>query len=341
MPTMRDVAREAGVSPMTVSRVLNDPSQVHPETRERVVAAMARLNYTPHRVNFRRHQTVQHRVLALILADMTNPFFTQIARGVEGIARQYGYGLILHNTAEDPDREWETLLTVRETRVAGVLWAPCGDVSNVAARILLEAQIPTVLIDRLIPGVPSFDAVISDNRRGANLVTTRLLQSGCSSVTAVLGKNVTSVVRDRLLGVRDALEANHYLWDERMIVYCDPIEPISFEWSQLTGQREAPCAVFAWNQVAAASVYRAAVRAGRQVPRDLMIGTFDNPDPYALTPGYFVIAQQDPYRMGMVGAQELIQRIDNPEDETRKTIILPVTTEVGKEAIAMPASSSR
>jgi LacI family transcriptional regulator len=329
---MRDVARLAGVSPMTVSRVINDPGRVQPETRERVLAAIATLRYVPPKA--RRAHAGGRPVIALILADLRNPFFTQIAHGAEEIARQQGYGVILHNTDEDLDREWDSLLTVRDAHVAGVIWTPYGDASNVSARLLLDAEVPTVLVDRLIPGAPSFDAVISDNRNAARRVVAELAGAGSRHVAVVLGKTMTSVVRDRLLGCQDAFAEVGMPWEaDRVVTYCDPVDPQEGVWDEIVGRLPAVDAIFAWNQVAAAPLFRAARRAGRRIPETLRFGTFDDPDPYKITPGWFVVAEQDPFRMGVESARRLFNRLASPSD-TVSTAILPVTVRIGRHALS-------
>lgn len=331
MSTMRDVAKRAGVSAMTVSRVLNDPSQVHPATKERVLEAMASIGYAPSR-STQSASNSRSRTIALVVADFTNPFFTQIAHGVELVARQFGYGVILHNTAEEPEREWESLVAIRDAGVSGVIWVPCGDGSNVSARILMENAIPTVLVDRIIPGVPSFDSVISDNRSGAKAVASHLLAHGRRPLATIMGNSQTSVIRDRQLGIQDALAEQGLPWDDVPVVYCDSIMPRDSLWSELTEREPAVSTVFAWNQIAAASLFRAARSQGVAIPQELMIGTFDNPDPYGITPGYFVVAQQDPFRMGQASAKQLVSRLSHPDDPSKTTLILPVEVQVGAQS---------
>lgn len=339
MPTMREVARRAGVSAMTVSRVIHDPSLVHPTTRERVLEAMAALHYV---LNKGVHSNVgeSFRTIALVVADFTNPFFSHIARGVESVARRFGYSVTLHNTSEDADHEWEILVSIRESRVRGVIWVPCGDVSNVSARILIEAQIPTVVVDRIIPGVPSFDAVISDNRTGAKIITSKVLSGDGPLLAAIMGSSITSVTRDRLLGFKDALAEQNLQCDEAMVVYCDAIEPPDTLWNEVQERKPGAATVFAWNQIAAAALCRGAAQAGVKVPEQLRIATFDNPDPYGITPGFFVIAQQDPFRMGTESARELLKRLDDPESLSITTRIVPVTIQIGSQALKRPILAS-
>lgn len=323
---------------MTVSRVINDPSRVHPSTRERVLAAMAAVRYVPNQTA-QNVSTAKSHTIALVIVDYTNPFFAHVAHGVESVARRFGFDVTLHNTCEDPDREWEILVGIRESHVAGVIWVPCGDVSNVSARILIEAQIPTVLVDRVIPGVPSFDAVISDNRTGAKAVASKVLVGG-GPIAAIMGDSVTSVIRERLLGVQDAVAECNLTWDESAVVYCDALNPQDTLWGEVKARVPDVTGVFAWNQVAAAALFRGAMHEGVKIPTQLRIATFDQPDPYGITPGFFVVAQQDPYRIGTESAKQLVKRLSGPEPLSVATHILPVKIEVGSQALTRTQSLS-
>lgn len=335
MSTIREVAKRAGVSAMTVSRVLNNSASVRPKTRERVLEAILTLQYVPNPAA-RTLSSSRSRTIALVVADLTNPFFTQIAKGVEAVARQEGFGLILNNTDEDPDREGESLQVVRAARVDGVVWVPCGDQSTASARILIDNQLPTVLVDRLIPGAPYFDAVISDNRAGAKALANTLLHAGRAPLGAVFGRSETSVVRDRRLGFQDALAGYGIPWDDAFAMNSDAIHP---DKSLLTTMRAAVpeiSGVIAWNNVAAAEIFREASALNLRVPEDLVIATFEDPDPYHLVPEVFVVGQQNPFRMGAESARLLLERLRNPEDTASKTEILPITVEVGSHALAVP-----
>lgn len=332
--TIHDVAKLAGVSNMTVSRVLNDSIHVRPLTRQRVLKAIADLHYLPNPAA-RTLSSSQSRTIGLVITDLANPFFVGIVRGVEAFVRQRGYGVILSHTEEDLSRERESLNTLRAAKVDGVIWVPCGDESTDHATILIEENIPTVVIDRLMPGAPYFDSVISDNRAAAKALTLYLLKTAGTPVRGVFANPITSVVRERLLGFRDALNESNIPWNANFAIYRKPVMPESPILADLQSGNCPIKGVLAWNNVAAAAVFREAVAANIRVPDNLVIATFGNPDPYQVTPGYFLLAEQDPFQMGFSGAQQLFTRIEHKSDDDgpRKTFIIPVHIDFREHAL--------
>src|SRR5918911_1237573 len=150
--TIKDVARRSGVSPMTVSRVINGSSSVSPSTRARVEAAIADLGYVPSRLA--RGLVAQRTgTLALIVPDVANPFFTLIVRGAEDVARRAGYRLILCDTRADLAVEREVIEEMLAHRVEGILIAPVSDRSRQHLRRLKNFGLPFVLVDRTVAGI--------------------------------------------------------------------------------------------------------------------------------------------------------------------------------------------
>ncbi|MER6768128.1 LacI family DNA-binding transcriptional regulator, partial [Amycolatopsis sp. NPDC000746] len=161
MATISDVAARAGVSTATVSRTLNGKSTVDPELAARVLEAAEELGYHPNGLarNLRRQETA---VLALIISDVENPFFTSIARGVEDLAQVSGYSVVLCNSDENEDKERRYLDVALQERVAGVLLSPTGPATNVTR--LRRLGTPVVAVDRPLPGTDG-DQVLVDTRR--------------------------------------------------------------------------------------------------------------------------------------------------------------------------------
>ena len=173
--TLREVAARAGVSAITVSRALNNTGYVSADTRERISAAVAELNYVPNAVasSLRSNRT---QLFALLLTDVTNPFWTTVARAVEDTAMDAGYAVILCNTDEDEAKEARYLDLLLRRRIDGLVIAP----TEASTRILhsLEGRlVPFVLLDRLVDGVVA-DSVRGDSYGGAHQLTTHLLETG-------------------------------------------------------------------------------------------------------------------------------------------------------------------
>src|SRR5919204_6592607 len=174
--TIRDVARRAGVSPMTVSRVINDSTRVSRETRGRVEAAIAELGYVPSRLA-RGLSAQRTGTLALIVPDVANPFFTLVVRGAEDVARRGNYRMILCDTRANLAIEREVIEEMIAHRVEGVAIAPVSDRSHSHLRRLTRYGVPFVLIDRTLPGVDC-DIVVGDNANGARRLVQHLVSLG-------------------------------------------------------------------------------------------------------------------------------------------------------------------
>ena len=164
MVNIKDVAKLAGVAPITVSRVMNHSGSVNPATRERVQKAIDELHYVPNTLaqSLRSKQT---HTIALLLSDITNPFWTTIARGVEDAAAEKGFHTILCNTDEDPEKEATYLNLLLQRRVDGILLVPAGSGTE-AIRLCREQGTPIVVVDRRLDGGAA-DVVRSDSREGA------------------------------------------------------------------------------------------------------------------------------------------------------------------------------
>src|SRR5215216_330546 len=182
--TIKDVARASGVSPMTVSRVINGSDRVSPETRQRVEQAIADLGYIPSRLarGLIRQKT---GTFALIVPDVANPFFTLIVRGAEDVARRAGYRVILCDTRADLDIEREVIEEMIAHRVDGILIAPVSDRSLVHLRRLAKFAVPFVLVDRTVPGVEA-DAVLGDSAAGAQRLVEHLVSLGHRSIGMIV-----------------------------------------------------------------------------------------------------------------------------------------------------------
>src|SRR5512143_811050 len=164
MSTIGDVAKRAGVSKMTVSRVVNNSGYISQETRERVEQAIAELGYVPNALA-RSLRFKQTKTLALVLTDITNPFFTTIARGVEDAASEQGFSVIFCNTDESESKEAVYLNVVLQKQVDGLLWVPACSLDD-SVTFLPERKVPVVVLDRRVSNT-KVDIVRCDSEGGA------------------------------------------------------------------------------------------------------------------------------------------------------------------------------
>ena len=207
-PTMKDVARLAGVSVQTVSMVVNDKAVVSPDTRDRILAAIDELGYRP-LAAARSLRTGSTRTIGLMVADITNPFFARMADAVEDQAHRSGYHVILYNTHSDPERERAYLHIAAQRWVDGMLVVTTTDTLH-GLRTLQDAGIPVVAIDRIPRGYAG-PSVILDNRRTGVIVAEHLLRQGHERLAHICGpldlrlsierlESFQSVIRERWIG---------------------------------------------------------------------------------------------------------------------------------------------
>jgi len=197
MSTIRDVAEEAGVSAMTVSRYFNDPDKLRPETRSEVERAIEKKKYVP---NAPARSLVQGctKTIALVLADVTNPFFTKITRAVEDTMQNRGYTLMIGNTDETADKEGRYLRSLIVRRVDGVILSPAASSGKHVER-LRQHDIPTVLIDRKVKGA-EVDTVVTDSFDAGRKLTRHFLDRGYRDLVFVGGREDVSTLQERLDG---------------------------------------------------------------------------------------------------------------------------------------------
>lgn len=333
--TIRDVARAAGVSPMTVSRVINDSPRVKPDTRQRVEEAIAALGYVPNHVA--RGLTRQKSgTLALVVPDFTDPFFSLILRGAEGVARRAGYKVILCNTDGDVEREDVYLEDMVAHRVEGLLIAPVGDRSRVNLRRLGQHRVPFVLIDRAIPGLEN-DLVQGDSVDGARQLVAHLIGLGHRRIAHVTESQDVSTARDRLRGYRDALDLAGIPFEKALVVEgaAATVED-SFEATRgLLTREPLPSALFAVNNLAAVGAIRAIRQHGLEVPEDIAVVCFDDIELAAMLDPFLTVMAQPAETFGTIAAQLLLDRIAGRATERRRRVVLPADLIIRKSSGAL------
>ncbi|GLX93079.1 LacI family transcriptional regulator [Herbidospora sp. NBRC 101105] len=257
--TIYQVAAQAGVSAATVSRVING-ARVSPETERKVRAAMTELSFTPSRAA-RRLRGQYSEVIALIIPDVENPFFTALARGVENRARAGGYSVVLCNTDDDPEREQTYMGIALAEHMAGVLIAPADGASDVQR--LIEHGVPVVAVDRSLHR-PDVDAVTVDNRAGGRVAAEVLLAAGFSRVACITGPRSVETAQLRMEGWRQATA-----WSgDRLLRYADyRVDGGRTAMRDLLSLHEPPDAVVVTNNLMAAGALDVLRERGLEPPR--------------------------------------------------------------------------
>lgn len=323
MATISDVAKRAGVSPVTVSRVINKIDNVKSATREKVEQAIEELGYVPSGVaqSLRSKRT---RTLALLVPDITNVFWTTVARGVEDAAQSRGYSVVLCNTDENTAKQLRYLDVVISQRVDGVVVAPYDSHPQNLAK-LQQRNIPTVVIDRRVDG-PAIDSVNGDSLSGACALVRHLIRLGHRRIAIISGPTNTSTADDRVTGYCIALAEAGLPLDPALIKRGEyrlaSGEFLTHELLQTV--QPAPTAIFAANNAIAIGVLGALEKRGLRVPLDMAVVCFDDlPDTSRLFP-FLTVVVQPAYEMGVHAAQLLLSRLEAEVSLQPRHVILPV-----------------
>lgn len=311
MTQIRDVAARAGVSVASVSRVLSGHPSVGEDIKRRVLDAVKALGYRPD-LAARRLRSRRTDTIGLIVADIRNPFFTEVSRAVEDVAFQRRMRLILCNTDEDPAREESCLELMRDENVSGVILAPSQP--RLASFRAADYPFPVVLVDRCDPDTRA-DAVVLDNVEAARALTTHVLAGGRRRVLFLHGAS-SATGRQRLDGYTAAMTA-HGLAGEAVGVA--PVTDRSREVAHVLLSRPSlPDAVVASSGLILLGLTQALRDAGR---REIAIAGFDDqPWTRLVEPGITVIAQPT-YAIGREAAELLLHRIADPDKPVRRVVL--------------------
>ncbi|MGP3979635.1 LacI family DNA-binding transcriptional regulator [Streptomyces sp. KR80] len=336
MAGIKDVARQAGVSVGTVSNVINRPGMVAKETRERVQAAIAALGYVRSE-SARQLRAGRSRIIALLVLDMTNPFFVDVASGAERAARAAGLGVMLCNSAQSPAEEAEYLSLFAEQRVRGVLITP----ADMTGRNLAEFRprgIPLVFVDR-VQGIAEGCSVSLDDVAGGELAARHLMEQGHRGLVYISGPMFLTQCQDRRTGAWQALRegglpesALRHIEAERMDVAAGRDAG-----ARLLGMSPRPTAVFCANDLLALGVLQALYSAGLTVPEDIALVGYDDIEFASAAAVPLTSVRQPAHRMGRMAADLLIEETgDQAEQHEHRQIVLEPELVVRGSTLSRP-----
>jgi LacI family transcriptional regulator len=321
LATVGDVARLAGVSTSTVSHVLNNTRFVSDELRARVKTAMRELDYTPNAAA-RMLTLKRSHTIGLVVSDIRNPFFASVARGVEDVAQEQGYTVVLCNSDEDAEREQACLSALETRAVDGVLLASAGVADKHLSR-LVRAGYPIVLVDRDLPelGVP---AILLDNEGAACQAVQHLIAAGHRRIAMLSGRASISTTTERIAGFRRALDDAGLDFDERLLVSgASTSEGGARAANTVLAVSPPPTAIFSGNNLMSIGALQAIASRGLSVPDDVALVGFDDfPYPWsdAFRPHLTTVAQPT-YELGRRAAEVLVGHLRGTSKGAERVIL--------------------
>jgi len=328
--TLKDVARMAGVSAATVSRVLQDHPRISERTKTNVRACIAALGYTVNNVA-RSLKTSRSRTIGFVCPELTNSFFMMVAKGAEDELKNAGCSLILCNSRENAQEEGARLQLLMEQCVDGIILIPA---TRSAAHLgaVRDAGIPVVTVDRTFEDWPT-DAVLVDNVGGSRAATEALLAKGCRRIAYIGGDRSFLTARERDEGYRLALAGQGIPVEEQIVRYGDFHAESGYELMRELMRMDAPPdTVFIANYF----MYLGAVRwlfeedarrlRENQGPRaPVTLANFDNLEHLSVFGGSEIVVEQPIQDLGQQAARMLLERVDGNREGYPRTIRLGTT----------------
>jgi LacI family transcriptional regulator len=323
--TIKDIARELGISPSTVSRALKDHPDISPETKKAVNELAEKLNYQPNIVALSLRQS-KTNTIGVIIPEIVHFFFSTVISGIEDVAYSAGYNVILTQSNESFQREVTDMKALFNSRVDGMLISVSRETTNFEhIESMVAKGVPMVFFDRVYDHVSS-SKVIVDDLSGAKDATMHLIDQGCKRIAHLEGPPNLDITKQRLEGYIEALNEHKMAIDKSLIASCPlgTIEEGKIATEKLLSMDNPPDAIFATNDPAAMGAMQAIKEKGLKIPQDIAVVGFSN---------WFFSSMMDPplssvdqpgFEMGQEATKLLIRQIGvkskddtDPQPETK------------------------
>ena len=323
---MKDIARDLGVSVVTVSKVLRNHSDIGPETRDRVLRRMKELNYQP---NWAARTLVTGRTysIGLVVPDLVHPFFAQVAKGITRRIRTKGYSLIISSSEEDPELEHQEVdLLVSRQVDALILASACNGPTSFER--CQERNIPCVLIDRRFPGVRANYVGVNDEEVGF-VATDHLAEHGCRHIAHIRGPEISTGL-GRLAGYRAALAKHGMEYLPEYVLMGQTSDDLGdvtgYEaMRKLLAMNVRPDGVFCYNDPIAVGVMKATLEAGLRVPEDVAVVGAGNVLYSELLRVSLTSVDQNSTTIGDRAARIALKLIESNGKSAPRTVLVPAT----------------
>jgi LacI family transcriptional regulator len=320
--TIQDVAVAAGVSRQTVSRAINNRGEISPETRAEILRIAEEMDYRPSSIA-RGLATQRTGTLGLVVPDVANPFFAEVARGAEHEAYAAGYNVFLCNTDEDPQREMAVLRSLEEQRVDGVMLCS-SRLDDETLRTTLSRQASVVLVNRRLKG-DDFGCVIIDDERGGREITRHLLNTEHRAIGFLTGPPASRSGQNRIAGYRAAMAEAGIAYNPDWMRPCSPSVEGGHEIAKaLLSDHPEITALFCYNDLVAIGALQASQDLELTIPNALAIVGFDDIPLAALVTPPLTTCHVSRYKMGVQAMNMLLERVNGCTMECQQVLLQPV-----------------
>jgi len=328
--TIKDVAARADVSIATVSRALNNPDTIKPETLKRIQNAITELNYRRND-QARSLKAKQSKLVGVLIPDILNPFFARIVRGVENFLNQNDFTAIICDSEEDSFKEERYISRLLEQRIEGLIFIPAHE-KSIAANYMAKSKIPTVYIDRYISN--EIDSVKCNNFSGISLLVAQFIKEGYTKIASIAGPLNTLPGRERYDAFLQVMKNNGLNVNKDYLKISDfSMEGGFKEAKALLSMKSPPEAIIVHNNTMAIGALRAIKQMGLKIPSQIAISAFDEVNLYDLMQPSLTIVIQPAEEMGKVAAKMLINRMSGKLAIPAQEIIFEPNLIVGESTI--------
>ncbi len=318
--TIKDIARELGISPSTVSRALKDHPDISQATRDAVNELAERWNYRPNPIALSL-KSGSSKTIGVIIPDVVHYFFSTVISGIEDVVYQRDYNMFLCQSNEMWEHEVKNIKTLLSSRVDGILASVAKTTTDFGHyRSITDKDIPLVFFDRAAEEIDT-DSVVIDDETGSYRAVNHLLRMGKKRIVHLAGPPRLAIARNRLNGYLKAMKEYRLTPQDDYIVKCDDIESAERIIPELLTKTPRPDAFFAVNDLTAAQTLMIVKRHGLRIPQDIAIVGFTNSQIATLTDPGLTSVDQKGFEMGQLAARLLIDRIENRHGPVQKKII--------------------
>ena len=312
--TIKDIARILGISPSTVSRALKDHPDINIDTKKAVNELALKLRYQPNAVALSLKNS-RSNTIGIIIPEIVHYFFSSVISGIEDVASQRGYTVIICQSNERFAREVANARALLSHRVDGILISISKETNSFDHFVnLQEGGIPLVFFDRIAPGINA-DLVIIDDIDASYNATRHLIETGCKRIAHFAGPQGLVIGRDRLQGYLNALAEAGLPIDNRLIIEADTFEKARNTVMEMLDAGIVPDGIFAVNDMTAIGAMQTILKRGYKIPADISIVGFSDGYLSGITDPHLSSVDQHGYEMGTTAAEILFQRILSEETE--------------------------
>lgn len=332
--TINDIAKAAGVSRATVSRVLNDSGYVKDETRQKILKAIKELNYTPSAIA-RSLSTSKTNTIGVIVPEINNPFFGEIIKGISQIADEHNLNIILCDTDENMEKELKALKLLKEQRIQGIIITPTSaenEFNSEYLRTLENFGIPIILVDGHVK-YANFSGVFVDHIKGAYDGTEALIKAGHRKIAMITGRMNSRPAKDRLIGYKKALAIYNIPIKDEYIFHGDYQHEKAYEATKkILKLKDRPSAIFVSSNMMILGCIKALREEKLHIPEDMAIIGFDKLEVLNIIGMNISFINGPTIELGRTGMKMLIDSLNNEKNkEIRRITLLPDLVLKGSE----------